>query len=489
MKKRFYIASIIFLVLTFALLILPPLLPGNVRPVFLLVYFIALFYLVIYFIGGLSKLFVYLIYGLALFLLLYFFQQYRFALIIIGTFIFLLNPLAYIDNKLAKKLDSPDPIEFQMLVKRSYFPIFDYRAKMKEYYHLPQTKKYYKKKRYYSLVNISTFALAGIGIFLSLFELNMMADDLQQFRLESILVFYIVISIFVSALIIYKKGFTSLRHIVKPMFFLPMPILAFMTDLPLHWKIIIASVSGLVGLLLVIYEIYSYFRRVTYHASSYLDTNNNYYVYANLLYEPYMYNDYFTTVGKYELNLDIESFNEKLSDVLAYANFRLFFITAYIDTGTSVIIYTQFHKNHLNSPELFSNFLEKKYKTNALTTITQDPTHEIFENKFFKTDDYIVARAVSFGKLMKNLEINKPLIITMYFYFTSTQGLREFINLYSVDLVSFKENVITIKTQFEIANVDYLIDLKVREILLNVLINDGHYIRITAGTRGEEFEN
>lgn len=77
----------------------------------------------------------------------------------------------------------------------------------------------------------------------------------------------------------------------------------------------------------------------------------------------------------------------------------------------------------------------------------------------------------------------------MYFYFTSTQGLREFINLYSVDLVSFKENVITIKTQFEIANVDYLIDLKVREILLNVLINDGHYIRITAGTRGEEFEN
>jgi hypothetical protein len=77
----------------------------------------------------------------------------------------------------------------------------------------------------------------------------------------------------------------------------------------------------------------------------------------------------------------------------------------------------------------------------------------------------------------------------MYFYFTSAQGLREFLKSYPIEVLSLKENVITIKTQFEIANVDYLIDLKVREILLNVLINDGHYIRITAATRGEEFED
>ncbi|MGI6782240.1 MAG: hypothetical protein ACOX56_05400 [Acholeplasmataceae bacterium] len=48
--------------------------------------------------------------------------------------------------------------------------------------------------------------------------------------------------------------------------------------------------------------------------------------------------------------------------------------------------------------------------------------------------------------------------------------------------------MITVKVEFEIANVDYLIDLKVREILLNALINDGHYVRITAATRGEEIE-
>ncbi|NLG31877.1 MAG: hypothetical protein GX546_04855 [Acholeplasmataceae bacterium] len=489
MKKRFYIASTIFIVLSLTFFILPIALPGNLSPIFLMAFFISTFYLVLYFVGGLSKLFVYLIYGIGLFLLMYFFHEYRFGFIVIGTFVFLLNPLSYFENKIAKSLDSPDPIEFQMLVKRSYYPIFDYRAKMKEFYHLPQARKYYKKKRYYSLVNIVTFILAGIGIFLTLMELNVMVEDLQQLRLGSILVFYIVVSIFISALIIYKKGFKSLRNIVKPMIFLPMPLLAFMTNMPLHWKIIIASVSGLVGLLLVMYEIYLYFRRATYHSSSYLDTNTNYYVYANLLYEPYMYNEYFTTVGKYELNLDIESFHQRFNDVLAYANFRLFFITAYIDTGKSVIIYTQFHKNHLRAPEVFSNFLEKTYGTNVLTTIKQDPTHEIFESRFFKTDDYIVARAISFGKIIKSLEINQPLIIRMYFYFTSAQGLREFLKSYPIEVLSLKENVITIKTQFEIANVDYLIDLKVREILLNVLINDGHYIRITAATRGEEFED
>ena len=195
MKKRFYIASITFMVMALTFLILPLALPGNLSAIFLLAFFISTFYIVIYFIGGLSKLFVYLIYGIGLFLLMYFFTDYQFALIIIGTFILLLNPLGYFENKLAKALDSPDPIEFQMLVKRSYFPIFDYRAKMKEYYHLPQARKFYKRKKYYYLVNITTFVLAGIGIFLTLLELNTMANDLQQLRLESILVFYIVISI------------------------------------------------------------------------------------------------------------------------------------------------------------------------------------------------------------------------------------------------------------------------------------------------------
>lgn len=308
MKKRFYIALTIFIVVSLTLFILGLALPKSLSAIFLLVFFISTFYLVIYFIGGLSKLFVYLIYGAGLFLLMYFFTKYRFAFVIIGTFILLMNPLSYFENTLAEKLDSPDPIEFQMLVKRSYFPIFDYRAKMKEYLHLPQARKFYKKKRYYNSINITTFILAGIGIFLTLMELNMMVDELQQLRLESILVFYIVIAIFVSALILYKKGFSSLKNIIIPIIFLPMPLLAFMTNLALLWKVIIASLSGVLSIILILYEAYAYMRRVTYHSSNYLDTNNNYYVYANLLYEPYMYNEYFTLVGKYELNLDIESF-------------------------------------------------------------------------------------------------------------------------------------------------------------------------------------
>ncbi|MGI6782241.1 MAG: hypothetical protein ACOX56_05405 [Acholeplasmataceae bacterium] len=85
-------------------------------------------------------------------------------------------------------------------------------------------------------------------------------------------------------------------------------------------------------MVLLFHAFYQYMRRVTYHSSNYLDTNNNHFVYANLLYEPYMFNEYFTTVGIYELNIDIDQFHDRLNDVLAYANFKLFFITAYIDT-------------------------------------------------------------------------------------------------------------------------------------------------------------
>lgn len=489
MKKRFFIAAIIFIIQALTFFILPIVLGSHLSAVFLLAFFVTTFYLVIYFIGGLSKLFVYLIYGISLFLLIYFFNDYSFAFIIIGTFIFLLNPLGYYENRLSKLLDSPDPIEFQMLVKRSYYPIYDYRAKMKEYFHLPQTKKFYQKRTYYRLINITTFILAGIGIFLSLMELNMITTELQQLRLESILVFYVVIVVFISALIIYKKGFKSFRHFITPSIFLPTSLIIFMTDLSLAWQISIASVSGIMTIILIIIEVYQYFQRVDYHASTYLDTNTNYYVYANVLYEPYMYNDYYTVVGKYEISIDIENFHKKLKNILTYANFKMFFITAYVDTGKSVIIYTQFQKKHEKLPELFSNFIEKTYNTRVKTSIKFDPSHLIYEENFFKTDDYITARAISFGKLIKSLGNNQPLIISMYFYFTNVESLKDFIKLYKVDIMSLKENVITVKVEFEIVNVDYLIDLKVREILLNVLINDGHYIRITAAIRGDENEN
>lgn len=489
MKKRFYIALALFLTQATTLLILGLALESSLRATFLLTFFIITFYLVIYFIGGLSKLFVNLIYGLGLFLLMYFFKDYRFAFVVIGTFIFLLNPLSYVENKLAKRLDNPDPIELQKLVKRSYYPYYDYRVKMKDYYHLPQTIKFYRKKAYYRLINITTFVLAGLGIFLTLMELNTMVTEIAALRLESILIFYVVIVIFVSALILYKKGFKSLRHFVTPIIFLPMPLLAVMTNLTLAWKISIASITGVAALLLIFFELYQYFQRVSYHSSNYLDSNNNHFVYANLLYEPYMFNEYYTLVGKYELRLDIETFHKKFQKILVYANFRMFFITSYVDTGSSIIIYTQFNKRHLKLPEKFSNYLEKVYETSSITTIRLDPSHTIYEQTFYRSDDYIVARAVTHGKMMKNLEINAPLIISMYFYFNNIDNLKEFIKNYKVDIISLAENVVTIKVEFEIVNVDYLIDLKVREILLNALIYEGTYIRITVATRGEINEN
>lgn len=485
MKRRFYIALGFFLIQSITLLTLSLTLDPGLRPSFLLAFILLTLYLILYFIGGLSKLFVYLIYGAGIFLLLYFFAEYQFALIVIGTFVLLLNPLSYFENRLAKSIDNPDPIEFQKLVKQSYFPYYDYRAKMKEYYHLPQTRKFINEKRYYRLINIATFLLAGFGIFLSLLELNLMADDLAHFRLESILVFYVVIIIFVSALILYKKGFKSTVHFLSAVIILPMALLVFMTDLSLGWQISIASIAVLATIIIVIWQIHNYFQRVAYHESTYINSNTNNEVHANVLYEPYIFNDSYILVGKYELPIDIDTFHQKFNKLLAYANYRLFFISAYVNTGSSIIIYTQFHKKRTKAPAMFSNFLEKTYKTSTRSNIQLDPSHEIYEKSFYRTDDYIVARAISLGKLMKKIEIQSPIIINMFFYFNDVNNLKDFIELYQVDIISFAENVITIKVEFEIVNVEYLIDLKVREILLNALINEGSYIRITAAWKNE----
>lgn len=489
MKQRLLIASSIFLIVLVTFTTLALTLKSSMRPIFLLAFFVTTFYLAIYFIGGFSKLIVYLIYGMGLFLLTYFFNQYWFAFVVIGTFIFVMNPLAYFENKLAPLLDSPDPFELQMLVTRSYFPYYDYRAKMKEYYHLPQVRKFKRERTYYRLVTASTIVLAAVGIFLTIMELNLIVADFKNIRLESILTFYLVVVIFGSAVILNKKGFKSLRHFITPFVFLPMALLVFMTELTLIWKISISAGAVFLTLVALGLELYQYYQRVTYHKSSYIDSNTNYLVHANVLYEPYMFNEYFTIVGKFEISTSNTSFNNKLQKVLTYANFKRFFISAYVETGSSIILYTQFHKKHRKNLEKFSNFLEKTFETSVLSAISDDPSHSIYENTFYRQDDYIVARAVSLGALMKELEITSPLIISMFFYFKNLQLLQDFIELYPIDVVNITEDLVMIKVQFEIVNVDYLIDIKVREILLNALINDGTYIRITAAMKGEEHED
>lgn len=489
MKKRLLIATTIFLVLVATFSILSVTLKTTIRPIFLFSFFIATFYLVIYFIGGISKLFVYLIYGVAIFLLIYFFNSYRFAFMIIGTFIIVMNPLAYIENRLAPLIDSPEPFELQMLVTRSYFPYYDYRAKMKEYYHLPQARKYKNERRYYILVTATTIVLSLIGILLSLLELNAMTEDLANFRLESILVFYIVVVIFGSAVILNKKGFNSLRHFITPFIFVPMALLVLMTELPIAWKISISAMAALLTLITLGYEIILYYKRVAYHSSVYIDSNTNHLVHANLLYEPYMFNEFYTLVGKYEINTNEISFQKYFEQVLVYANYKKFFISAFVETGSSIILYTQFHKNNKNDAIKFSNFLEKTFETSVLSQISDDPSHAIYENTFYRSDDYIVARAVSLGALMKEMEITDPLIISMYFYFKNLDLLKDFNDLYKVDIVAVEYDLVMIKVEFEIVNVEYLIDIKVREILLNALINDGTYVRITAAMKGELHAN
>lgn len=486
MKKRFYIAAGLWLLQVITLIFVAIFAKMDQKQALLLIYFINTFYLVLFFIGGLSKLLIYMIYGLIIFLCMHYFPDYIFVFVVSGTFLLLLNPLYYFENLLAKYIDKQDPIEFQRLVSKSYFPYYDYRAKMKEYYHLPQAKKMHESKAYRWSINIVTISLFALGIFLGLNELKNIGLDLTKFRLEAWLVFYVVIVIFITALLLYKKGYRSSFRFLSTVIFIPTIYLVFIPEnLSIGFKIASSILLALINISLIAINIIWYFRRVVYVESKYVDIETQSLVYANSLYEPYLYNDSYTYVGIYKLDIDLETFQNSFKKLLIKANLKLFFITAYVYKDDTVTIYTQFHYGRKKEALRFKKYLDKVYNTNVAYELVEDVNHEIYEKNFYQKDDYIIARALSYAKLLKKLDLKGNIFYKIYFYFNEEDDLNTFNQFEPIRQCEMNINKLTGVVEFQIENTEYIIDLKMREILLAALMSDANYIKLDAGWKGD----
>ncbi|MFA5560490.1 MAG: hypothetical protein WC964_01790 [Acholeplasmataceae bacterium] len=482
MKRRVIIVLSICLLVIILLPFVLAFLELKGQGIFLLSIITVLVYSGIYIFGGLAKLLIYLIYGISTALFLFLLPiDYQFPLIIIGTLLFVLNPLANFESFLEKKLAAEEVLPIRVSLYGSYWPFYTYRKEMKNFYHLPQTRKLYTKRSYLKFRQLTTIFLFASGIFMLIINMNSIANDINNFDWSNFFVFYNVLVIFVLTLIMYKKGFTStFRGLILLLF----PIFIYLLIVSNIAPVVKYTLLGLVilmGIVVLIYEVYKYYHRVSYDYYEYRDLDQRLDVYANALFEPLVYNESYSKVCSFKIKVKSQTFQKHFHDILVYANFFRFIITAYAYGREDVYLHADFHYRHEKRAYRFKTYLESKFKLAIQMTLDDDPNKLIYEKKFFHRPSYIIARALNLANLLKELEIESKIILSFIAYFETKEDLTRFQREYPVQILETlsEESYLTVRIDLPCLNVDYMIEEKIQTLLLSLLSYNGQYVRIS----------
>lgn len=482
MKRRLAIALILSIL---SILLLPTALiwldlRGQVITILMMM--VSFVIIGVYVFGGIPKMIVYLIYGSLTTLFLFLFSEpYHLAIIFIGTLLFVLHPLSSFENYMNQKMNPEDVLPIRISIHGSYWPFYAYQKEMKNFYHLPQARKLYTKKSYYHLRQITTLSLFFLGIFLFIHGINYIANSIENFSWINFFIFYGVIIIFILAFYSFKKGFTStFRALVIALF--PVIIYLFLTSsFPGPIKYSFAGSMFVLGIVVSVIEMVKYYQRVAYDAYKYQDVDLQWEVYANALFEPLIYNETFTKCGYYQIKVKPDTFQKQFHDILVYANYFRFIITAYAYSKEMVHLYVHFHEKNEKRAERFKTYLESKFTMQIPLELTDDPNKSNYEKLFFHRPGYIIARAQNLANLLKELEIKTKIIISIIAYFELEEELEAFNQDYKTVMLDdlSEDQYLTVRIDVPSLNVDYVIESKIREVLLSLMINHGQFVRIS----------
>lgn len=451
----------------------------NLQRIFLAVSLIALSFLSLYIFFGVGKLVTSLIYGMILALILALLPDYDLPLIFIGTFVFALNPLYDFEKNIDKNL--PEEKSIIDYIRGSYNSYYQYRKQIKEHYHLPQVRKVYTKPNYVRLRQGITISLSMLAVFLLIREVNNLMNLLKSFDIHLFFAStYSVITILAITVMLYKKGFQSAFNLLTVSLFPPLAYSMFLIR-PLYLGLILGFLSVFAGIGMSIYQYFAYRSRIVYEYYHYYDNEKQVEVYANALFEPYVYDEAFNLSTTFKLSVDLNEFNKVLQNIIVYADFKKFFITAYTYKKNDLTIYTDFHNSDYQNIDKFKRLLEESFNESVIIKVIEDEEKTLYEQNFFHKDDYIVARTVYLSRMLKKLEIKSNVIISFMVYFSDLNKLVSFSKNYSVVRVpEFDlEGVLTARIDIKVSNVEYIIESKVRELLLDLLIYQGKYIRVS----------
>lgn len=474
MKRRVIIALTTLIVLFSAYIVSRIILPSKYYG---LIDILSLFVIVfdfIYIWFGISRLIVYFIYGVFMIPSLFFFpKEYHILLIFIFTIIIVLNPLAGFEKFLNSNLQDSFTKTFTYTPKGKYKTFHKYKEEMKNHYHLPQTQKFYTKPYYRFL---STFTVLGLFfslIFLLLFSSSDIVID-EGWNLRSFITLYVAILFTIALLVLYKKGFISTSRVFKIGIFPPIIIILSFLDFNNVVKIISIIALSIGFLVVIINEIIQYYLRVVYSSYSYYDPKTNEDVWANAIYESFVYSSTEKKMKVITFNLPEELFHKHFKSLLITTNYYKTIVTAYSLKRGIVKLYIEYYsENALNK---IKRSIKRIYKVEIENSEIVD--EEYYEAKFLHNHEYIISKAIKLSNLLIELDIDKPVIISVFSHFKNIEKMKPLAQKYQTKLLEEENEYCLVESTITVQNLDYLIETHLRNLLLEMLINGGTFVRV-----------
>ena len=263
--------------------------------------------------------------------------------------------------------------------------------------------------------------------------------------------------------------------------FPPIAYTLYVNITPTFLGITLGSVVVVIGLIVGFVQYYNFRSRIVYEYYHYFDQEKLLSVYANALFEPYVYDENFRLTTTFKFKTDLVEFNKSFHSIIVHADLNKFFISAYTVDKNEIEIFTDFHYKDEKKIIKYKNFLSEVFSTDINTKMVEDSSKELFEERFFHNRNYIIARTVYLANILKKLEIKSSVIISLTSYFKDLKEIVKMSEKYFVTrLPEFDlENVYLAKIDLRVVNVDYIIETKMQELLLDLLIRKGSFVRVS----------
>ena len=199
------------------------------------------------------------------------------------------------------------------------------------------------------------------------------------------------------------------------------------------------------------------------------------------MFEPLVYNESYTLCADYRFKGTQKEFDKVFQDMLVYANYFRFIIVAYAFGKDTIEINAHFHYRDEKRVYKFKTFLESKVNRKLDMRYFHDFNKSEYEQQFFHKPAYIIARTQHLAELLTDLQISAKIIISFIVYFESIEDLEEMAKSYHVTpLTELKvDQYLTARIDIQSINDDYVIETKVRDFLLTLMINGGTFVRVS----------
>ncbi|MGI6359881.1 MAG: hypothetical protein ACOX02_02405 [Acholeplasmatales bacterium] len=429
-------------------------------------------YALVYLLFGLPRLIIYFIYGVLTVILGFLIpDKYRLIIVFVMTIIVVINPLAGLEALMDKYFSPEQTRIYEFPLFGKYKTYNEYKKSVKSSYHFPQTRKLYTKKYYQLLRQIVVLILFTLLIFLLIFTTNNIIQIGGLGDINLLLIYFQVV-LTVTIMILSKKGFTSSFRIVRMSVFPAIVYIIVLSNFSDLIKVLFIGFITLAFIGLLFTEFYLYNTRITYVSYDYFN-KYKFEVSANALYEPFIYNDDKKLSVKISIDVPKDVFLKNRQELLVYLNFRKVLPTAYTFEKEVVHLYLEFY--HVKTLEKVETKISSMFKTNIKTTTLPN---DYYEHKFLHDHEYIIQRALNLSHLLDELEIKESLIIVTSMHFRSLNDAQEIFKKYEVNLVENKEGYVLLEVSIKTKNVDYLIESKLRDLLLDMLIYGGVFVRV-----------